>query len=170
MKKVREGVWRFSDWLPAVEEGCKQTLGAGDTPLRRLRHSNIWIKVDFINPTGSFKDRGMAFLISKIVEEDVDRVIIDSSGTAAGTTAAYCSGAGVGHIAGLPEYSHMEKKIQVLWHGSLVIVEVSGDGSEPFPVDVFLGFCEPVAQFLDVPVGYPEHVRSKRVYKVTSLL
>ena len=121
MEELREGIWRFSDRLPVVEEGCKQTLGEGGTPLVRLRNSNIWIKVDCINPTGSFKDRGAAFLISKIVEEGIHEVVIDSSGNAAVSTAAYCARAGVRHIAVMPEYSHMEKKIQVLWHGSRVL-------------------------------------------------
>jgi len=132
MKKVREGIWRFSDRLPAVEEGCKQTLGEGGTPLLRLRGSNIWIKVDCINPTGSFKDRGVAFLISKIMEEGAHGVIINSSGNAAGSTAAYCARAGVGHIAVMPEYSHMEKKIQVLWHGSMVLEAPDRDAARRY--------------------------------------
>jgi len=121
MKTSKEGIWRFSDRLPPVEESCKQTLGEGDTPLLRLRDSNIWVKADHLNPTSSFKDRGVAFLTSKTVEEGADTVIIDSSGNAAVSTAAYCARAGIKHIAVMPRYSHMEKKVQVLWHGSRVL-------------------------------------------------
>jgi len=132
MNPVRDGVWRFSDRLPPVREECKQTLGEGDTPLLRLRGSNIWVKVDCINPTGSHKDRGVAFLISKIVEEGAHGVIIDSSGNAAVSTAAYCARAGVGHIAVMPMYSHMEKKTQVLWHGSRVLEAPDRDAARRY--------------------------------------
>lgn len=121
MEPVREGIWRFSDRLPPVEESCKQTLGEGSTPLLRLRDSGIWVKADHLNPTSSFKDRGVTFLVSKIVEEGADTVVIDSSGNAAVSTAAYCARAGVRHIAVMPRYSHLEKKVQVLWHGSRVL-------------------------------------------------
>lgn len=121
LKGLKEGIWRFSDRLPPVVKSYRQTLGEGDTPLLRLRDSNIWVKADHINPTSSFKDRGVAFLISKIVEEDAHTVIIDSSGNAAVSTAAYCARASIRHIAVMPKYSHVEKKIQVLWHGSRVL-------------------------------------------------
>jgi len=121
MEPAIEGIWRFSDRLPPVDEECKQTLGEGDTPLLRLRGSDVWVKVEGVNPTSSFKDRGVAFLISRIVEEGARSVVIDSSGNAAVSTAAYCARAGVGHIAVMPRYSHMEKKAQVLWHGSRVL-------------------------------------------------
>ena len=121
MSVLEMGIWRFSDRLPPVEESCRQTLGEGDTPLLRLRDSDIWVKADHINPTSSFKDRGVAFLISKIAEEGAHTVIIDSSGNAAVSTAAYCALAGIRHIAVMPKYSHLEKKVHVLWHGSTVL-------------------------------------------------
>lgn len=132
MEPVREGIWRFSDRLPPVEEGCKQTLGEGGTPLLRLRGTDIWVKVDCINPTSSFKDRGVAFLISKIVEEGARSVVIDSSGNAAVSTAAYCARAGIGHIAVMPRYSHVEKKAQVLWHGSRVLEAPDRDAARRY--------------------------------------
>lgn len=121
MKTVFEGIWRFSDRLPPVKDGFKLTLGEGSTPLLRLRGTNIWVKVDCINPTASFKDRGAAFLISRLKEEGARGVIIDSSGNAAVSTAAYCALAEIDHVAVMPEYSHIEKKRQVLWHGSRVL-------------------------------------------------
>jgi threonine synthase len=121
MESQRIGIWRFSHKLPPVEEKYKKTLGEGNTPLLRLRQSSIWVKADHVNPTSSFKDRGVAFLVSKIVEEGAHTVIIDSSGNAAVSTAAYCAHACVDHIAVMPQYSHIEKKAQVLWHGSRII-------------------------------------------------
>jgi threonine synthase len=119
--KHNEGIWRFRNRLPQVDERCMQTLGEGDTPLLRFRDTGVWVKADHINPTSSFKDRGVAFLISKIVEEGASTVVIDSSGNAAVSTAAYCAHAGLRLIAVMPKYSHHEKKLQILWHGARVI-------------------------------------------------
>jgi threonine synthase len=115
------GIWRFGDRLPPVGEQYRLSMGEGNTPLLRMRDSEIWVKADYINPTSSFKDRGVAYLISKILEEGSCGVIIDSSGNAAVSTAAYCARAGLRHIAVMPRYSHLEKKIHVLWHGSRVL-------------------------------------------------
>jgi len=115
------GIWRFGDRLPPVGEQYRLSMGEGNTPLLRIRDSKIWVKADYINPTSSFKDRGVAYLISKILEEGSSGVIIDSSGNAAVSTAAYCARAGLRHIAVMPRYSHLEKKIHVLWHGSRVL-------------------------------------------------
>ena len=118
---MRVGIWRFSNLLPKVEEHHRVTLGEGDTPLVKLRGLDLYAKVDYINPTGSFKDRGTAFLVSKLREEGCRSVIIDSSGNAAVSTSAYCAHAGIRHMAVMPEYSHREKKVNVLWHGSRIV-------------------------------------------------
>jgi threonine synthase len=85
-----------------------------------------------MNPTGSFKDRGVAYLASKLLEEGVSRVIIDSSGNAAVSTAAYCSRAGISHMAVMPVYSHREKKAEVLWHGSRIIETPDRDSARKY--------------------------------------
>jgi threonine synthase len=118
---ITDGIWRFADRLPSVKEECKLTLGEGNTPLIRLTGTKFYAKVEGMNPTSSFKDRGIAYLTSKIVEEGVDRVVIDSSGNAAVSTSAYCTKAGIKLIAVMPAYSHVEKKTQVLWHGAEVV-------------------------------------------------
>ena len=118
---MRKGIWRFSNRLPQVKEADRVTLGEGDTPLLKLKGLNLFVKLDYINPTGSFKDRGAAFLVSKLREEGCGRVVIDSSGNAAVSTSAYCAHAGIEHMAIMPKYSHREKKVNVLWHGSTIV-------------------------------------------------
>ncbi len=126
------GIWRYGDRLPQVEASCRLSMGEGGTPLLRLRGLDIWVKADYINPTSSFKDRGVAFLVSKLLEEGAGGVIIDSSGNAAVSTAAYCARAGLRHIAVMPIYSHVEKKAQVLWHGSTIIEAPDRDSARIF--------------------------------------
>jgi threonine synthase len=121
MIAMKKGIWRFSNRLPKIEEAHKLTLGEGDTPLVKLRDLNLYAKVEAVNPTGSFKDRGAAFLASKLGEEGCRSVVIDSSGNAAVSTSAYCAHASIKHIAVMPKYSHMEKKVNILWHGSRVV-------------------------------------------------
>lgn len=122
-----EGIWRFAHRLPRIKEEYRQTLGEGGTPLIRLSGMKIWAKVEAMNPTSSFKDRGVAYLISKIAEESANRVVIDSSGNAAVSTSAYCARAGIKLIAVMPGYSHAEKKTQVLWHGAEIIEVANRD-------------------------------------------
>jgi len=130
------GIWRFSNRLPPVREDCRQTLGEGGTPLIRLNGTNIWAKVEAMNPTSSFKDRGIAYLISKIAEEGATRVIIDSSGNAAVSTSAYCARAGIRLITVMPGYSHAEKKTQVLWHGAEILEVADRDTARIYARDI----------------------------------
>lgn len=118
---MKTGIWRFSNRLPKVPKPFQVTLGEGDTPIFKLQGSNIYVKTESVNPTGSFKDRGTAFLVSKLKQEGTKSVLIDSSGNAAVSTSAYCAHAGITHLAVMPKYSHMEKKVNVLWHGSTII-------------------------------------------------
>ena len=129
---MAQGIWRFADRLPPVPEPYRVTLGEGDTPLIRLRGLDLWVKLDYVNPTGSFKDRGVAYLVSRLREEGVERVVIDSSGNAAVSTAAYCSRAGIGHMAVMPSYSHREKKAEVLWHGSRIVEAPDRDAARRY--------------------------------------
>jgi threonine synthase len=115
------GIWRYAERLPPIRKECRQTLGEGGTPLIRLRGTRIWAKVEAMNPTSSFKDRGIAYLVSKVAEEGAERVVIDSSGNAAVSTSAYCARAGIKLITVMPGYSHAEKKTQVLWHGAEIL-------------------------------------------------
>lgn len=118
---MRKGIWTYSDRLPKVPDAFKTSLGEGNTPLVKLRDLNLFAKVESLNPTGSFKDRGTAFLVSKLRQEGCKAVIIDSSGNAAVSTSAYCAHAGIKHYAVMPRYSHMEKKVNVLWHRSTIV-------------------------------------------------
>lgn len=129
---MTRGIWRFEDRFPPIDESYRVTLEEGDSPLIELRGLNLWVKMDYVNPTGSFKDRGVAYLVSKLLEEGVNRVVIDSSGNAAVSTAAYCSRAGLEHLAVMPVYSHREKKIEVLWHGSKIIETPNRDAARLF--------------------------------------
>ncbi|XOQ12964.1 MAG: Threonine synthase [Shouchella clausii] len=93
-------LWRFLDALP-FEKDAKSwqnvTLGEGDTPLLPVSADkpNVYVKVDYLMPTLSFKDRGAAVLIAKALELGATSVIADSSGNAGTAVSAYAARAGI---------------------------------------------------------------------------
>src|SRR5579875_149744 len=66
------GVWRYRDWLPLAPGDVAVTLQEGATPMPRLRRwpervglDNVYAKLEYVAPTGSFKDRGASVLVSR---------------------------------------------------------------------------------------------------------
>jgi len=95
-------LWRYREVLPLDDERNKLTLGEGMTPLlkaerlgSKLGLSNLFIKDEGVNPTGSFKARGMAVAISMAKELGVEKLAVPSAGNAAGALAAYAAKAGI---------------------------------------------------------------------------
>lgn len=121
--QVREGpnsMWRYAPVLPAAADSIV-TLGEGMTPLIRTRRlgarlgaENLWIKDEGLNPTGSFKARGLACAVSMAVELGVRKMAIPSAGNAASALAAYAAAAGIeAHIfmpRDVPQANYIECK------------------------------------------------------------
>jgi len=88
----RRGLWAFRDFLP-VDPGV--TLGEAFTPLLDAPDRGVSFKLEYVSPTGSFKDRGAAAVISRALACGADRVIEDSSGNAGAAIATYAARAGL---------------------------------------------------------------------------
>ncbi len=95
-------LWRYREVLPVVDESKEVRLGEGYTPLLRARRlgetmglSHLTIKDEGVNPTGSFKARGLSIAISRAWELGVEEVVIPSAGNAAGAMCAYAARAGL---------------------------------------------------------------------------
>ena len=95
-------MWRYHEVLPVRDQRKAVKLGEGYTPLihaRRLGSAlglpNLYIKEEGVNPTGSFKARGLCMAISRAWELGVEAVVIPSAGNAAGAMAAYAARAGL---------------------------------------------------------------------------
>ena len=99
-------LWRYRELLPVQKNENIVSLGEGYTPLvhatrsgARLCMDNLFIKDEGLNPTGSFKARGLCMAISRAKELGVAEVVIPSAGNAAGAMSAYAARAGmVAHI------------------------------------------------------------------------
>lgn len=89
------GVFRYSQLLPDLFNHV--SLGEGLTPtvVRSLGNHSLYFKLEYLNPTGSFKDRGSAVAVSKAVDLGVDEVLEDSSGNTGISIAAYAACAGI---------------------------------------------------------------------------
>jgi threonine synthase len=87
----------YREWLPVTERTPVVTLGEGDTPLvaaRRLGEElgvELYLKLEGLNPTASFKDRGMTMAISKVAEEGIGAIICASTGNTSASAAAYAA-------------------------------------------------------------------------------
>jgi threonine synthase len=113
-------MWRYAPILPPAESSIV-TLGEGWTPLLRTRRLGtrigsdaLWVKDEGLNPTGSFKARGLSCAISMCVQLGITKVAIPSAGNAAGALAAYAAAAGLeSHIfmpRDVPQANYLECK------------------------------------------------------------
>ncbi|HUJ20212.1 MAG TPA: threonine synthase [Bryobacteraceae bacterium] len=95
-------MWRYGPVLPVTQQKSIISLGEGMTPLlrterlgRRLGAERLWIKDEGLNPTGSFKARGLSCAVSMAVELGIRELAIPSAGNAASAMAAYAAAAGL---------------------------------------------------------------------------
>jgi len=93
-------LWRYESVLPPVNE--RVTLGEGRTPLISAGN-NVYVKDETVNPTGSFKDRGMALAVTMAKAQGVETICLPSAGNAGISAAAYCQKAGIQCHVFLPE-------------------------------------------------------------------
>jgi len=109
LEKREDSFWKFKELLPLTSPKSVVTLGEPYTPLLPVprRHTaklrNVYIKDDGRLPTGTFKARGMAVLVSKLKEFGIRRVALPSAGNAAAAVAAYAAKAGMEVYAFMPK-------------------------------------------------------------------
>ena len=97
------------------------SLGEGMTPVVRL-DENVLLKMDYMMPTLSFKDRGAAVLVAHAKAIGVEKVVQDSSGNAGNAVAAYCARAGIGCEIFVPEGTSPKKIDMIRAHGATCTV------------------------------------------------
>ena len=119
----RRGLWAFSEFLPVTRH---VTLGEGFTPLVDAPDWDATFKLEYVSPTGSFKDRGAATVVSRAVERGADRIIEDSSGNAGAAIATYAARAGLDADIYVPASIAAAKRRAIEAVGARV-AEVAGD-------------------------------------------
>ena len=104
-------IHRYKDRLPVSDATPVVTLNEGDTPLIKLenipaelgRNVEIYVKYEGLNPTASFKDRGMTMAVSKAAEEGARAIVCASTGNTSAAAAAYAARAGMTAFVLIPE-------------------------------------------------------------------
>ncbi len=122
-------VWKYRELLPVGADTAAVSRGEGGTPLMRCRNlerhlglSDLWIKFDGMNPTGSFKDRGMTVGITKAKELGMRTVTCASTGNTSASLAAYAGLAGLRCVVLIPEGKvALGKLAQAMMHGAKVV-------------------------------------------------
>ncbi len=92
---AQKGIWQYSQYLTDVPSVFRLSLNEGNTKEEFFAYLDVVLKREDQNPTGSLKDRGMAYLISKARSEGFTNFVLSSSGNAAISAANYCCLAGV---------------------------------------------------------------------------
>jgi threonine synthase len=126
---------KYRDRLPVHDDTRIISLGEGNTPLIRLHNIprelgkdvDIYVKYEGLNPTGSFKDRGMTMAVTKAVEEGSKAIICASTGNTSAAAAAYAARAGITAFVLIPEGKiAMGKLSQAMIHGA-VVIQIKGN-------------------------------------------
>jgi threonine synthase len=116
-------IWRYREAFGLPEQVEPVSIGEGRTPVvrRKVEDTDLLFKLDFLQPSGSFKDRGASVLISLAKSLEVSQVVEDSSGNAGAAISAYAAAAGIRCTVYVPAYTPEGKLIQMKLYGSEVV-------------------------------------------------
>ena len=127
----RNDMWRYMEMLPVLEEQHIVSLGEGMTPIIHLHKlgekyglPDLLLKDEGLNPTGSFKARGLSMAVSKAKEFGFSTCIIPTAGNAGGAMSAYCAAAGMNAIVVMPRHTPEAFKEECrLFGAELILVD-----------------------------------------------
>jgi threonine synthase len=129
---------RYGDWLPLTASTPHLTLHEGSTPLLAAPRlaawvgvRELWLKYEGLNPTGSFKDRGMVVAVAKAMEAGARTIVCASTGNTAASAAAYAARAGLECAVLLPSGQVALGKVAqaVVYGARVVVVDTNFDGA-----------------------------------------
>ena len=164
-KSLRERVaslWRYREVLPVTDDAAVTTLGEGWTPLfharrlgERLGMSRLYLKDESLNPTGSFKARGMTAAVSMARELGAERLAVPSAGNASGALAAYAAKAGLEAHIYMPRDASRVSIVECMQYGADVVL-----------VDGFINDCGRIIGEKKEREGWFEVSTLKEPYRV----
>src|SRR5438105_5579606 len=110
-----KSLWRYEAMLPVGGAATIVSMGEGMTPLvsADFAGARAWFKLEYMAPTGSFKDRGSTVLVTKLREWGIRHAADDSSGNAGASFAAYCARAGISAEVYTPASASPAKLAQI---------------------------------------------------------
>lgn len=125
------GYWRHRHSFSLFEGAPLVSLGEGNTPLlwEKFEGHEVALKLESLQPTGSYKDRGSAVLVSQLLGRGVREAVEDSSGNAGASFAAYAAQAGLTCRVYVPEAASGPKRVQIEQYGAK-LMRIPGPRSE----------------------------------------
>ena len=144
-----KSMWRYTERLPLFDAANRVSLGEGMTPILKLNRltkqynlDKIWLKDEGLNPTGSFKSRGISMAVSKAKELGVKECVIPTAGNAGGALSAYCAAANIKATVIMPS------------HAPLVFQkECEAFGAKLILIDALIDKCGELASELEEQTG-----------------
>ncbi len=142
---------KYRDYLP-IQESSIVSLNEGNTPLIPAVNIpkilgidiKLYLKFEGLNPTGSFKDRGMTYAVSKALEKGARTIICASTGNTSASAAAYAGRAGMNCVVLIPEGKIAYGKLsQAIVHGAKV-VQIKGNFDEALKIVIEMGENYPI--------------------------
>ncbi len=122
-------MWRYQEMLPVQNLQNVVSLGEGMTPVFPLKNigskygfDQLWIKDEGLNPTGSFKARGISAAVSRAKELGVQACVIPTAGNAGGAMSAYCTTAGIKSTVVMPSHTPKAFQDECRFYGSELIL------------------------------------------------
>ena len=161
IKQEVRSMWRYQRFLPFIEEQNIVSLGEGFTPLhtfeklsQELEINLIW-KDEGVNPTGSFKARGISMAVSKAKELGIQHCVIPTAGNAGGALSAYCAKAGIKATVVMPEHT-----------SDLLKEECAAYGAELLTVKGLISDCGVLAKKISTNTGGFDMSTLKEPYRL----
>jgi threonine synthase len=158
----RGGLWRWSELLPVRDKAYVTTLGEGGTPLlgpgrlaTKLGLGHLHIKAESLNPTGSFKARGMAVAVSRAAELGARHLVVPSAGNAAGAMASYAAAAGLRATVIMPADAPLANQQEVYLSGARLVL-----------LDGLISDCGKLARLLHEKLGAFDMATLREPYRV----
>jgi len=151
-------IWKYVGHMPAVESNHRISLGEGGTPLLKSKSigptlglSNLYFKLEQLNPTGSYKDRFAASFVSVMKEQGHKLCIATSSGNTGAALSAYCAAAQIRCVLAIVDGAPYAKIRQMQLYGAETIM-VKGFGKDTAVTDEVFGQLRSLAAEFKVPL------------------
>jgi len=155
-------MWRYREWLPLAAGESPVTLGEGGTPLlgvprlaARYGFERLWIKEEGINPTGSFKARGLAVAVTRAVLGGARRFVVPTAGNAGVALAAYATRAGVQARVYAPATTPQT-----------ILAQIRGFGGDLVLLDGHIGDCGKAARAFAAETGAVDVSTLREPYRI----
>ena len=162
LKAAPSNMWRYAPLLPVADPAHVVSLGEGWTPLihttrlgQRLGANDLWVKDEGLNPTGSFKARGLSCAVSMCLDLGLRKLAIPSAGNAAGALAGYAA------AAGLESHIFIPKDVP-----QANLVECRAFGAHVFLVDGLISDCARIVAERKSPEGWFDVSTLKEPYRL----